>query len=561
MNDDPLLLVLPLVRPEGGELDAWLGDSLARTIRERLEASGRRVVPLDAAIHACESLGIEVGESLLPATEREWLGAQTGATHLVQGTFAREGGKLSLELHLLSGESERALKARGPEADFQEVIDDGVVRLIQHVPGATGEHVRKRLRRARATESLDAYLAVVRARLAWDQGEEQTFEDEIASAIRLDPGYVDPLMVVASVAREAGDPERQVEALLEVARVHGEAKRQHEQAKALLSVGYARVENGDWDEAIEAYEEAAKRFDAEGEIRGAVQARMNVANVHLRLGDAELAFDEYQRGLERIQDFPEDLAKHTFNLGLALKGRGELEAAVERLEEALQHGFKLRDEELISSCYNALGAVYDDLGDHGKALTNFRRAEEHLDAKADPVLLAGVKDNIGIILKKQGQPERALEYSEQACELLETRGTPLHVAIAYVNRAGLLLELERGDEAAPFVVAAHREFVRLHSPSRETTAQMLVDLDFEEASIELIEREAAEEGDEDFEDDDLELEDDDDEFEDDDEDDLDDDEDDDDLELEDDDEDDEDDDDLDELEVDEDEDDDDLEPV
>jgi len=334
--------------------------------------------------------------------------------------------------------------------------------------------------------------------------------------------------------------------------VHGDADRQHEQAKALLSVGYARVENGDWDEAIEAYEEAAQRFDAEGEVRGAVQARMNVANVHLRLGDAELAFDEYQRGLERIQDFPEDLAKHTFNLGLALKGRGELEAAVERLEEALQHGFKLRDEELISSCYNALGAVYDDLGDHGKALTNFRRAEEHLDAKADPVLLAGVKDNIGIILKKQGQPERALEYSEQACELLETRGTPLHVAIAYVNRAGLLLELDRGDEAAPFVVAAHREFVRLHSPSRETTAQMLLDLDFEEESIELIEREAAEEDDGDYEDDD-DL-DDDDGFEDDDEDD----DEEDDEEDDDDEDDDDDDDDLDELEVDED---DDLEPV
>jgi len=558
VNDDPLLLVLPLVRVQGGELDGWLGDSLARTIRERLEASGRRVVPLDAAIHACESLGIEVSDSLLPATEREWLGAQTGATHLVQGTFARSGGKLSLELHVLAGESDRALKARGPEADFQEVIDDGVVRLIQHVPGATGEHVRKRLRRARATESLDAYLAVVRARLAWDQGEEQTFEDEIATAIRLDPGYVDPLMVVASVAREAGDPERQVEALLEVARVHGAAKRRHEQAKALLSVGYARVENGDWDEAIEAYEQAAKLFDAEGEVRGAVQARMNVANVHLRLGDAELAFDEYQRGLERIQDFPEDLAKHTFNLGLALKGRGELEAAVERLEEALQHGFKLRDEELISSCYNALGAVYDDLGDHAKALTNFRRAEEHLDAKADPVLLAGVKDNIGIILKKQGEPERALEYSEQACELLETRGTPLHVAIAYVNRAGLLLELDRPDEAAPFVVAAHREFVRLHSPMRDTTAQMLVDLDFEEESIELIEREAAEEAEEDFEDDedeDLELDDDEDVDEDEgDEGDDEGDDEDDDLELDED----EDDDDLDELEVDED---DDLEAV
>ncbi|MGE0711523.1 MAG: tetratricopeptide repeat protein [Planctomycetota bacterium] len=493
MNDDPLVLILPLVRPGGGELDGWLGDSLARTLRRRLEATGRRVVPLDAATHACESLGIEPGEDALPESKREWLATQTGATHLVQGRFERADQKLSLQLEVTpcrEGATTRSVSARGPEADFQEVIDDAVVRLIQHVPGATGEHVRGRLRGARTTESLDAYLAVVRARQAWDQGDEQRFEDEVAAAIRLDPGFVEPHEVVAGAAREAGDTDRQVESLLEVARVHGEAGRRHEQAKALLSVGYARVETGEWDEAIAAYEEAAERFDAEGEVRGAVQARMNVANVHLRLGDAQRAIDEYQRGLERIRVFPEDYAKHVFNLGLALKETGELEAAVGRLEEARGLGFQLRDEELISSCYNALGAVYDDLGDDDKALSNFRRAEEHLDAKADPVLLAGVKDNIGIILKKQGQRELALGYSEQACELLESRGTPLHVAIAYVNRAGLLLELGRPDEAAPFAVAAHREFVRLNSRSRETTAKMLEELEFDAEAVALIEREA-----------------------------------------------------------------------
>jgi tetratricopeptide (TPR) repeat protein len=507
VKDDPLLLLMPLTRPDGGELDTWLGDSLARTLRRRLEATGRRVIPLDAATHTCESLGIELGDEPLGESECEWVVAQTGATHVVQGGFDRIDGRLHLSLSVtLPGGGRREITAKGPEPDFQEVIDDVTVRLIQHVPGATGEHVRKRLRVARTTESLDAFLAVVRARQAWDAGEEQTFEDEVSAAIRLDASCVDPHEVIAGAAREAGDTLRQVAALLEVARIHGEEERPHAQAKALLSVGYARVENGEWDEAIRAYREAGEIFDVEGEVRGAVQARMNVANVHLRLGDARKAIEEYTEGLERIRSYPEDFAKHVFNLALALKETGQLEAAVERLEEARQLGFSLRDEELISSCYNALGAVYDDLGDEEKALANFRRAEEHLDAKADPVLLAGVKDNIGIILKKQGHRERALEYSEQACELLESRGTPLHVAIAYVNRAGLLLELDRPDEAAPFVVAAHREFVRLASPSRETTLGMLESLDFDAEAVALIEREAEldDAEDEDYEDEDYE---------------------------------------------------------
>lgn len=502
----PVLVILPLTRVEAAESDRWLGDSLARTLRRRLEASGRRVVPLDTATHVCEGLGIELGgEEPLGETEREWLMAQTGATHLIRGDFAREGGRLRLALEVSAAEVEdHGVKAEGPEGDFQEVIDDAIVRLIQNIPGATGEHVRGALRKARTTESLEAFLAVVRARRAWSEGEEQSFEDEIAAAVRLDPGYSDPHEVVAAAARESGDLERQLESLAELARVHGASGRRHDQARALLSIGYAHVEDGAWEDAIESYQGAAELFDELAEVRGAVQARMNVANVLLRTGQAESAIEEYTQGLERIKEFPEDYAKHVFNLGLALKETGDLPLAVERLEEALSQGFSLRDEELISSAYNALGAVYDDLDDHDKALSHFRRAEEHLDAKADPILLAGVKDNIGIILKKQGELESALRYSEQACELLESRGAPLHVAIAYVNRAGLLIELERPDEAAPFAVAAHREFVRLQSPSRETTLEMLVELEFDEDSIELIESEALDDDleDEDYEGDD-----------------------------------------------------------
>lgn len=492
MGDQPLILVLPFVRPEGARLDVCLGDTLARTFRRRLEATGRRVVSVDAATHACRGLGIQLPSDRIAPGDLEWLLPQTGASHVIYGQFRRGNGELSLRLLVVDGQKlEEELQARGPEADFQEVIDDALVRAIQFVPGATGEHVRGALRSARTTESLDAYLAVVRARAAWAEGDEQGFDDEISAATRLDPGYVDPHEVVANAARASGDAEQMVAALQEVARVHREAGREHEQATALLSLGYALVENGEWDEGMTAYEEAAELFEAQSEVRGWVQARMNVANVHLRRGDHERAIEEYTRGLERVKGFPEDSAKHVFNLGLALKETGDLDGAVARLEEARQLGVELRDDELIASAYNALGTVMDDLGEQEKALHHFRRAEEHLDRQADPVLLAGVKDNIGIILKKQGDLERAVEYSEQACELLEARGDPHHVAIAYVNRAGLLLELGREEEAAPFVVAAHREFVRLGSPSRGMTERMLLELGFDEDSLDEIAAEAS----------------------------------------------------------------------
>jgi tetratricopeptide (TPR) repeat protein len=490
---DSVVLVLPFARPDGSEFDRWLGESFARTFSHRLEASGRRVVPIDSATRLCRSLGICASDEGVSDGDLDLLVAQTGATHVLGGEFDRAGGELTLKLSVQTVENEpEIVSAVGPDGDFQEVIDDAIVRAIQHISGAKGEHVRGALRSARTTESLDAYLAVVRARSAWAEGDVEGFEDEVSAAIRLDPFYVDPHQVVAIAARALGDASREVLALREVADVHGQAKRHHAQATALLFVGHALVEQGDWDEGKDAYEEAAGLFEMDDELRGAVQAQMNIANVLLRQGDHEQAIEEYTVGMRRVQDYPSDRAKYAFNLGLALKETGDLEGAAARLEEARQLGVELRDDELIASCYNALGTVFDDQDDLDRALSHFRRAEEHLDAEADPVLLAGVKDHIGIVLKKQGKREQALDYSGQACQLFESRGDPLHVAIAYVNRAGLLLELDRPEDATPFVAAAHREFVRLGSPAAERTLVMLEDLGFDDDAVRDIEEEVDE---------------------------------------------------------------------
>jgi tetratricopeptide (TPR) repeat protein len=484
----PLVLVLPLGRPgSGSELDAWVGAGLARGLGRRLEATGRRVVAPEVASRVVRGLGLDIPSGPIPEAEREAIVAQTGADHVVHGTFTR-GKKLALDLVIVAqdGSSETVLSA-GPEATFQAVLDDAAQRLLLSIPGGPiDDSARAAMRAVHGTTSLDAFLAVVRARAAWADGDQEAFEQEVSAAQRLDPLWAEPHEVTAVAARSRGDAERAVAALREVPRIHATAGRRHEQAESLLHLGDALVRKGDWDAGTKAYEEGAALFESLHEVRGAVQARTNIANVLLRRGDHVRAIAEYQVGLERFADFPEDKAKHVFNLGLALKATGDLVGAAARFDEARELGMSLRDDALIASAYNALGAVHDDQGDSDRALQCFRRAEEYLDAESDPVLLAGVKDHIGIILKKRGQLPEALDYSEQACALFETRGEPLHLAIAYVNRAVLLLELERDDEATPFVVAAHREFVRLGSPSTETTARMLRELGLDEETIEKI---------------------------------------------------------------------------
>lgn len=198
-----------------------------------------------------------------------------------------------------------AVSATGPREDFQEVLDDVVVRLIQRLPGATGEHVRGALRGARTTESIGAYLALVRGHAAWNAWDEDGLAAAVAEALELDPAYADPhrkLLARAALERHQGD--QAVDALQEAARLHAEAGRVHEQAKAMLRIGRTRVEQGAWDDGVAAYEEAAALFEGQGAVRGWVQARMNVAGVLLRRGDFEGRSRPTTRGWRRSATRP-----------------------------------------------------------------------------------------------------------------------------------------------------------------------------------------------------------------------------------------------------------------
>ena len=482
-------LVLPFDNDDGDVLDSCLGAQLARSLERKLLAAGERVVPSRAGTRACEALGLDVP---LDEDEARSVSRHAGSTHIVQGGFERESGKLVLMLQVCwKGDEEEPppperVLASGDAGTFQRVIERATAIVLEKAdrgPGGGAPESKSPAsipETARETESFDAFLTLARAQSALLQGDVSLAEEEIEKAQRLDPRYVEPWEVAAQAAREMGDRDRAIDCLRSAARLHREAGRAPDEALALVALGHALVDAGRWSDGTRTYEEAAAIWEKANDVRGVVQARSNVANVHLRRGDYKKAVAEYEGGLERLLALgghaSEDAAKLAFNLGTAHKAAGNAAAAALRFEEARRLGVEAHDDELIANAYNALGTVHDEQGDLERALHAYRQAEEHLEARADPVLLAGVKDNIGIVLKKRADLEGALAYSAQACALFETHGDPHRLAIAYTNRAGLLLDLDRGDEALPFALSAHRIFIQLGSPQAKTTSSLLEDL-------------------------------------------------------------------------------------
>src|SRR2546425_779726 len=119
-------LVLPFDRDDGDVLDSCLGAALARSLERKLTGAGQRVVASRAGTRACEALGLDVP---LDEEEARSVSRHTGATHLVQGGFERESGKLVLMLQVCRrGEEEtppepERVVASGEATAFQKVIE------------------------------------------------------------------------------------------------------------------------------------------------------------------------------------------------------------------------------------------------------------------------------------------------------------------------------------------------------------------------------------------------------------------------------------------------------
>lgn len=487
----------PEPRPTPAE--AGLLQGLTRLLSERLEAAGLRVADPGATRRACS--GLTPGDEPNP----DWLSGVLSfipADRLCHGTLrlpARDGDAFQLQLRL-SGQAARSAEAVDSEADHDEDREDAETRLridtvsVRELADALTSGLLDRLcpddaeARRRASrihgpsrpEALAAYGLACRAR---DQGDAAEARIQLARARERDPDFILPLQLEARLCQDAGDVEGELAALEQEAEGHRAAQRFGDAADAAMRLARALGSSGRTDEAIATYDRCLELWSELGEPRREAQARSNRANLILRKGDRRAAVEEYRAGLELLAAIDEARVDRTqvgYNLALALKELGEHEAALNVLGDAIPVAREIHNPGLLCRIYNARGAIQDELfetdGDSERleaALRDYRLAEEFYEEEDDPCLLAGLRDHVAISLRKLGRFDEALAYSDKACALLERLPPGPHLAIAWLNRAGLLIELGRLEDASLLAERAGALFAACDSPHVEIVHELL----------------------------------------------------------------------------------------
>jgi class 3 adenylate cyclase/predicted ATPase/Tfp pilus assembly protein PilF len=215
---------------------------------------------------------------------------------------------------------------------------------------------------------------------------------------------------------------------------------------------------GDYDGALQAYEDARKEFDQvpaasnkDDKIQH-LRAKLlyKVAWIYHLQGRYDEALTAYQVSLSLLdtadagnRELQIDRGRAYNGLGKVYIDKGEIAAAEEYLQKAALLHEQTRKLDALGRAYNDLSFIAVLKGDFVKAEQYLKMSRDNAQRAGDVETAAASLGNLGFIAKLQGRLELALRYFHS----LENSPNPLHIANAQINIGQVLLQQGRFEAA------------------------------------------------------------------------------------------------------------------
>jgi tetratricopeptide (TPR) repeat protein len=196
-------------------------------------------------------------------------------------------------------------------------------------------------------------------------------------------------------------------------------------ALLLNNIGVVYKTLGEYDKAIEFYQENLKIQEQVGNTLEVAKSKANIANVYFAFEiDFEKALEEYKESLELFQQYhqaePESilgirgLATVYMNIGIMYKELDTLEQALDNFNQALEYYISLDDKTGIAATQRNIGNVYMEQGRYQDALSSVQTSLEHYREIGQRKEEAEDLKNLGKIHYRMKNYSQALEYMNQS---------------------------------------------------------------------------------------------------------------------------------------------------
>jgi class 3 adenylate cyclase/tetratricopeptide (TPR) repeat protein len=227
-------------------------------------------------------------------------------------------------------------------------------------------------------------------------------------------------------------------------------------------LGDAYSDLGKNEIALSSFETVLHAAEQAKDDRMKAEALRKIAGNKDRIGDWEAALNAYEESLAIVRNLgdPTQIGLVYNNIGYGYFERGELDEAMKYFQEALNIGEQYGDLRLISDASNGLGALASIRHDFDEAIRNYQVSLKSYRELGESHFEAQTYLNLGVTHFKKNEAEIADRYYEDSLRISEKCGYSRLIVYTYFNRAELHLWRLDLDRATDF---CKRAFQTLHT--------------------------------------------------------------------------------------------------
>ncbi|HEY9854344.1 MAG TPA: adenylate/guanylate cyclase domain-containing protein, partial [Stenomitos sp.] len=215
---------------------------------------------------------------------------------------------------------------------------------------------------------------------------------------------------------------------------HELATTNESKASVLRTKGDAHERKGEFEAALECYQEGLHLFPEEDKLsRAPLIAKMGY--VKYRLGQHDDCVRLSTEALDLMDGTvmaKEQGLAHSY-LGISYNRRGDVERAIHHTRLSLQYREACKDLGGIAACYNSLANIHSNRGEYQEADEYYHRSLVAYERIGDPYFISLVHNNHGTLLLNRGELTEAEEHFRKALDSKQRIGDRLGVGIVLFN--------------------------------------------------------------------------------------------------------------------------------
>lgn len=225
-----------------------------------------------------------------------------------------------------------------------------------------------------------------------------------------------------------------------------------QQARALMVMGVARFNQGEYTEALEYYYQSLEISEALGNDHEATRALNNIGNIYV----IQAQFDRAIRYLTRTLRMHEQLgnrlgmASTLNNIGVIYLDQGDNEQALDAFSQCLAILEELEHTRGMASMLTNLAIVYENMGDLESAMEKQFESLQLEESVGDRRSMALTLGNIGHLFRQMEAFDSAVVYFERGLEIAEEIGDQVETSAALTNLARVYADLGQFQRSIDF---------------------------------------------------------------------------------------------------------------